>query len=249
MAALTREYARRLRRVPGAAADTLRTQPPTSARFTSYSGRDVAGIPLDLRLLHLLDWRDGFFIEAGANDGLFSSNTALLERHFGWGGILVEPAPAACERCRANRRAPVHNCALVSFEYSEETVAGDFDGHPMASVGGARMERESSFRVPARTLQSLIDERGVRQVDLLSLDTEGYELEVLRGIDFERVRFSHMLIELYPSNLEETVVFLAERGYGLVGNYSNYNVVDYPEWDGTQNDYLFSRRGLGLGQR
>lgn len=239
----------RLRRAPGAIAAAARRRPQQGERLTSYAARDARGIPLDLRLGHLLDWRDGFFIEAGANDGLFQSNTALLEQAFGWSGILIEPAPTAYERCRANRRAAVHNCALVAFDFDQETVSGDFDGYPMGSVGGERLGRTNEYTVPARTLQSIIDEYGVDHVDFLSLDAEGYELQILRGCDFTRVEFSYMLIELYPTNHEPTTSYLDGVGYELLANYSNYNHADNPEWDGTHNDYLFRRRGLAAGER
>jgi len=241
---------RRLGRAPAALAALVeRRRPPQGERLVSYAARDAKGIPLDLRLGHLLDWREGFFIEAGANDGLFQSNTALLEKSFGWSGILVEPAPLAFSRCRRNRRARVYNCALVAHDYTTETVTGDFDGYPMGSVGGDRLGRKNAFEVPARTLQSILDENGVSHVDFLSLDTEGYEFEVLRGCNFSRVSFGYMLIELSPDNHAQTVRYLEEIGYELIANYSNYNRADNPEWDGTHNDYLFRRRGLALGAR
>jgi FkbM family methyltransferase len=239
----------RLRRAAGTVVAATRPKPPPGERLTSYAARDATGIPLDLRLGHFLDWRDGFFIEAGANDGLFQSNTALLEQCFGWTGVLIEPAPAAFERCRANRRAPVHNCALVAFDFEGDSVSGDFDGYPMGSVDGNRLGRETGYTVPARTLQSIIDEHDVTHVDFLSLDAEGYELEILRGCDFARVSFSYILIELYTTTYEQAAAHLDGLGYELVANYSNYNHVDNPEWDGTHNDYLFRRRGLALGER
>jgi FkbM family methyltransferase len=240
----------RMRRIPASlSAIVQQRRPPRGERVASYSARDAKGIPLDLRLGHLLDWRGGFFIEAGANDGLFQSNTALLEKSFDWDGILVEPSPAAFRRCRKNRRGSTYNCALVAFDFDGETVSGDFDGYPMGSVGGGRLGRENAFEVPARTLQSIIDAHGVSRVDFLSLDAEGYELEILRGCDFSRTTFGYMLIELYPDNYEQTVGFLADAGYELLANYSNYNNSDNPEWDGTHNDYLFRRRGLSLGER
>ena len=37
--------------------------------------------------------RDGFFVEFGATDGVTGNNTLLLEREYGWTGILAEPNP------------------------------------------------------------------------------------------------------------------------------------------------------------
>lgn len=200
-------------------------------RLVSYSARDARGIPIDLRLGHVLDRRGGFFVEAGANDGLFQSNTALLEKSFDWSGILVEPSPRAYRHCRQNRRARAYNCALVAFDCPDDLVVGDFDGHSMASIGGSRLGRDLGYEVPARTLQAILDENDVSHVDFMSLDSEGYELEILRGCDFTRVTFGHILIELYPSNYEPVVSYLHDAGYQLLENYTNYDVA--------HNDYLF----------
>ena len=58
---------------------------------------------LDRKLQAYLDYRDGFFIEAGANDGLTQSNTYWLERFRGWRGLLVEGLPDLAAACRRNR--------------------------------------------------------------------------------------------------------------------------------------------------
>ena len=47
----------------------------------------------DKKVLKYLPTAPGFFIEAGANDGLKQSNTFYLESRRGWRGLLVEPIP------------------------------------------------------------------------------------------------------------------------------------------------------------
>lgn len=219
-----------------------RRLPAVSGPVSAHGAPDGNGVPMDLRLAHDLNRRGGFFVEAGANDGLFQSNTALLEQLWGWDGILVEPSPSACETCRAQRRAPVYNCALVSADFDGATLGGDFDGFPMASVGGTRLGRDVAIEVPARTLQSILDERRVSHVDFVSLDVEGYEMEILRGCDFGRITIGALLIELSSSSYASVVDLLADAGYVLVGNYSNYTRRFNPGWDGTHNDFLFRRR-------
>ena len=65
----------------------------------------------------------GFFIEAGANDGIRQSNTHVLEKKFGWTGLLVEPIPRLAKLCsRYRKRSIVVNAALVPFSESGKFV-------------------------------------------------------------------------------------------------------------------------------
>lgn len=168
---------------------------------------------LDRKLSPYLGKRNGFFIEAGANDGVAFSNTYYLERILGWTGILVEGIPHLCESARRNRpRSRVFQCALVPAE-QEGTEVEMIYGNLMSLVAGAmgspeadaehirkaaEHDRESgSFKVAVkgRTLSSIIDESNVGRIDFLSLDVEGFEGPVLRGLDFARHRPEYICIE------------------------------------------------------
>jgi FkbM family methyltransferase len=218
--------------------------------MASYSHVDSKGIPLDQKLDELFRGKEGgFFIELGANDGLAQSNTAFFEFYRGWKGILVEPSPTAYEACKAARPfSSCYNVACVSAGYEGATICGDFTGGLMSSVGGERMSAEAKVEVPASTLTALIDAVGSPDIDLLSLDAEGYELNILQGLDLERHRPHYMLIEVYTKEYDALCEYLSLRGYNLVENFTNYNLQDNPCWDGTHNDYLFVdlRRGGGL---
>ena len=187
-----------------------------------------------------LDFRKGTYIELGANDGAFQSNTKWLEDDFGWSGILIEPSFVgydACLKTRPNNK--IFNCACVSFDYAGTEVMGNFNGHAMSSVGGDRLNDSNLVSVEARTLQSIIDESGFDKINFLSLDVEGYEFEVLKGIDLKRKQISFMLIEIYEKDKKEIFEYLSSFGYDLLENVTNYNHSNNPRWDGTHNDYFF----------
>ena len=231
-------------------------------RLPTFSLPDVTGTPIDYKLLFVFQFLGldpntykGFYIEAGANDGITQSNTALLERRYGWKGLLVEPSPVGYQKCLINRSAQsntiVHS-ALVSFDAASKgvtSIRGDFSsGHCMSSIDGKRLSAPSyaQIDVPANTLQSLLDKNNVERVDLLSLDTEGYEYEILQGIDFNKPSAPKVcIIELYPHEIEQVKALLNEW-YDFRGNFSNYNKIDHPQWDGTHNDYLFVHRSMVL---
>jgi FkbM family methyltransferase len=167
---------------------------------------------LDFKLRPYLNYRRGFFVEAGANDGISQSNTLYFEKYRQWKGILIEPIPDLAAKCRVNRpKCIVENFALVPFDYKESHVEMRYC-NLMSLVKGAmkseeadlvhiqegcRVQNTDSFelRVPARTLTSILEANSVRKIDLLSLDVEGFELNVLKGVDFEKYQPALMLIE------------------------------------------------------
>lgn len=166
----------------------------------------------DFALKPYLGKRGGFFIEAGANDGIAQSNTYWYERFRGWHGLLVEPIPELADRCRRNRPGSrVVSSALVSADYPGNQIEMIFCGL-MSQVDGARGSAEADARcldvgarnaqvtpyhlsVPARTLTSLLDEIRPPKIDFFSLDVESFELSVLQGLDMERYCPTYLLVE------------------------------------------------------
>ena len=193
---------------------------------------------LDDRLAEYLPAGAGTFIEAGALDGYTQSNTYWLERQ-GWSGVLVEAIPALAAKAQRRRpRSRVFNCALVADAQPGDTITvtyGDLmsvvseaegsTGH--ASQGAATAGSEVyEVTVPARTLTSVLDEANVAAVDLLVLDIEGLELEVLRGLDFDKHPVQLILIEMLDMNALRPAFdeFLAPR-YEPVEALSPYDML------------------------
>lgn len=169
---------------------------------------------MDRMLEKYVPYKGGFFVEAGANDGFAQSNTYYFEKIKKWKGILIEPIPQLYEKCVKQRPdSVVFNCALVPFDYDKPYVTMTYC-NLMSLVKGARkcdiadlehvkhgiqiQKNVESYevRVPARTITSILDEVGVKDIDIFSLDVEGYESNVLKGLDFEKYRPKFMLIEV-----------------------------------------------------
>jgi FkbM family methyltransferase len=167
---------------------------------------------LDRRVASYLGRTPGVFVEAGANDGIDQSNTFFLERFRQWHGLLIEPVPELAELCRYNRpNSIVESVALVPFGFPLSHVTMRYCNLMSVVKGSMKSETEElehvrkgaemqgieirEIDVDARTLTWVLDKHDIRAVDFLSLDVEGSELAVLKGLDFDRYRPSFMLIE------------------------------------------------------
>ena len=167
--------------------------------------------------------RSGFFVEVGANRPQQESQTWHLEQ-LGWTGVLIEPQPELAGDLCSARSAKVFAVACSSPENAGRRmklhVAGALsalDRDRMAP--GAQPERV--IEVPARTLDDvLIEACAPRQLDFLSIDVEGHELEVLGGFDFAHWRPRLVLLEDHVGNLKKHR-FLRAAGYRLIRRFEN----------------------------
>lgn len=190
----------------------------------------------DEKLAKYLDYRNGFFIEAGANDGITQSNTYYLEKTLGWKGVLVEAIPDLFNECKKIRKNGfLYNYALVANDFTESTVEIHCI-NLMSVVEGARKNSQAqaeyinegiriqnltdyrTLNVPARTLESILDEFAEPlTIDFFSLDVEGYELNVLKGINLEKYRPKYILVE--ADFFDEVNDFLKDK-YTLIEQLS-----------------------------
>lgn len=203
---------------------------------------------IDLKILpYIKDIENGFFVEAGALDGVFMSNTKLLE-DLGWTGILIEPSYLAWQKCTKNRKAISEHCALVSKDYDQPTIMGNFlyDGEDGKGAWSTICrDNPDTLNVPvkAKTLASILKKHHIKKVDLLSLDVEGYELEVLKGIDFGAVDIRNILIEInidqyHPEEVDKLLEPWGFKNYGCLSNFSKETNAGWPGW---HQDYLFKK--------
>ncbi len=92
--------------------------PLSHTKQITYSAHDHKGVPLDLKLVEIMGFDNGIFVEVGAYDGLRSSNTKLLEECYGWTGILIEPSKK------------IMNDLAASYEVSTNLLPMSFAQNP-----------------------------------------------------------------------------------------------------------------------
>lgn len=171
----------------------------------------------------------GFFLDIGANEGVQISNTYFLEKYRNWKGICVEPLPLEFQKLSENRTSINLNVCVADFD--GETEFTYVEGYANMLSGISDMYHEihkdrilgevnhyggkiHNITVPVRTLQSILDEYNVTEVDFCSIDTEGSEFSIVKSIDFDKTLIKVFIIE---NNYKETKIeeFLKNKGYVL----------------------------------
>lgn len=177
--------------------------------------------------------RGGFFLDTGASDGIRSSNTELLERHFGWNGLCVEPNNQFFEKLVRARRCTCVNACLydsetdLPFLEAAGTLGGLIDSFEPGQLEHAmymkQLRLDAAGRPPlvtkrTMTIEAALDHASAPPViDYWSLDTEGSELLLLQSFPFDRYTFNVLTVEhnLRPAR-HAIRHFMESRGFDFV---------------------------------
>jgi len=170
--------------------------------------------------------REGVFIEFGGYDGMIFSNTYLLEKHFLWTGVLIDPIPSHFEKMKKNRDCVVIQGAVSPGERGsvliEETPASELSG-----VVSKRKYFTKVHKVEAFTLGDIIEQHVSNgQIDFLSIDVEGEDLEILKELDLKKYKIKAICVEHnFRKDSSFIIPHMMKYGYNLV--FEEYSKNDY----------------------
>lgn len=207
-----------------------RTQRRTLARFRRFCSRlpDRVAAP--------------FFVKVGANDGLTGdpcSDMLLADRR--WKGLLVEPVPYCMDRLKSNFNDPMRfrieqvavdsSPGLKTFYYVSPKAAEAFPGLPKYYDQLGSFDRNHILKhiaslepfiveceIEVTTLSEIVARNGVEKIHLLHVDTEGWDFEVLKTLDFSRYAPLAIFIEhihLTEESRTQMQKLLHENGYAV----------------------------------
>lgn len=189
-------------------------------------GKSMAQLFQDLFVLYMTkEKQGGFFVEFGATNGVTLSNSCLLEKSYGWNGILAEPAKCWHAELKANRNCIVETKCVwrKSGELLEfnEVAAQELSTINIFSGADGRTENRrygNVYMVETISLNDLLDRHGApKEIDYLSVDTEGSELNILSNFNFSKYEINLITVEHnYTKEREKLFMLLSSNGYKRV---------------------------------
>lgn len=174
--------------------------------------------------------RSGTFIDFGAHDGITFSNTCFFERVLGWSGILVEPNPNVFSKLQKNRDTISINVGVGPKEESLQFLKYSGYGEMLSCFETfaqpehlKRIEEEQKshgfqiekISVPLLSVTQILSKLSTRHINLLSIDVEGFELQILKSFPFDSTDVDVICLEVNcnPLMVER---FLEDRQFRLV---------------------------------
>jgi len=177
--------------------------------------------------------KGGYFVEFGATNGISMSNSYLLEKSFGWNGILAEPARCWHRELSANRNCMIDtNCVWSKsgerLEFNEVSVGELSTINSYSGRDGHFRNRQKGkvYEVETISLSDLLEKHcAPHEIDYLSVDTEGSELTILENFDFSKYNIRIITVEHNYTDIRGKINdLLNSNGYKRVfEKFSNWD--------------------------
>lgn len=170
--------------------------------------------------------RDGFFLDVGAYDPIYLSNTHFLESNLNWNGICIEPNSKYYNKLKQNRKCECVNVAVYNYNGK---ISFNVDNINEWASG---VSDNGNIEVDCKTIDTILKENNAPKIiDYMSLDIEGGEYEALRGINFNEYDIILITVEhnLHMGNVElKNNIYEILTNNGYVRTHDNVKVDNLP---------------------
>lgn len=179
----------------------------------------------DIIISELLNKQNGFYVDIGANDPYHFSNTNYFYKR-GWNGINIEPNINLFNKLQIHRSRDINlnigvgqkieNICFYIFSASCLSTFSEEAAQRAINKGFALTDK---VEVQVYRLDSVLElYLDSRHIDFMSVDVEGYDLEVLKSNDWDRYRPTLVMVEVEHIANDEILNFMKEVGYMPVYN-------------------------------
>jgi FkbM family methyltransferase len=148
-------------------------------------------------------YKNGFYVDVGAHDGISLNNTLYFERNNNWTGINIEPIKKVFDNLVINRPNNINlNYAVCNNDGETEffcntgyteMLSGIKDNFDIRHFNRVQRENQQNgsttevIKVKTKKLETILDENNIKHINYLSIDVEGAEFEVIKSINFNKV--------------------------------------------------------------
>jgi FkbM family methyltransferase len=178
-------------------------------------------------------FKNGFFMDVGAHDGVSLNNTFYFEKNNNWTGINIEPIKLVYNKLVENRP----NCINLNLAVCNNDGEADFirnsgytemlsglkykynDKHKKRIISENSTTNSKSYiiKVNTKKIETITDEYNIKHINYLSIDVEGAEFDVIKSINFDKLYIDVIGFESnYEEESKEIILYLQSKGYNVI---------------------------------
>lgn len=178
-------------------------------------------------------FKNGFYVDVGAHDGISLNNTLYFEKNNNWSGINIEPIKMVFDKLVINRQNNINlNCAVCNHDgetdflcntgYTEmiSGIKDTFDKRHLDRLKRENIQHGSItevIKVETKKLETIFSENNISHIHYLSIDVEGAEFEVIKSIHFDKVFIDVIGFENNYNNVSIPIVeYLLSKDFILI---------------------------------
>ena len=178
-------------------------------------------------------YKNGFYVDVGAHDGISINNTLYFEKNNNWRGINIEPIKKVFDKLVINRPNNINlNCAVCNNDGETdflcntgytEMISGIKDNFDIRHLH--RLQRENIqygsitevIKVETKKLETILHDNDISHINYLSIDVEGAEFEVIKSINFDKVFIDVIGFENNYNDVSVPIVeYLQNKGFIVI---------------------------------
>ena len=193
-------------------------------------------------------YKNGFFVDVGANDGIKINNTLYFEKNNNWKGINIEANPDIFNSLVVNRP----NCTNINIAISNEVgttefikntgytemisgIKNTYDKRHLERLNNENKKFNSTtniIKVNTDKLENIFEKNNIKHINYLSIDVEGGEYEVIKSINFDKVFIDVIEFECnyYDTSLpiieylkkKNFIIFFKEKDIFMINKNSSF---------------------------
>lgn len=184
-------------------------------------------------------FKNGFFMDIGAHDGISINNTLYFEKNNNWTGINVEANKKVYEKLVLNRPNNINiNCAVCNNEGTAdfycntgytEMLSGLKNNYDTRHLNRLNNENEQMgciteiIKVETKKIETICNEHDIKHINYLSIDVEGAEFDVIKSINFDTVFIDVIEFENnYDDSSIPIIKYLEDNNY--ITLHKSYNI-------------------------
>lgn len=208
---------------------------PTLDRIIQSNGTFYSQDSQDMYLEKTIfrGYKNGFFVDVGAHDGVSINNTLHFEKYNNWKGINIEPIKKVYDKLVNNRPNNINlNLAVCNNDgetdflcntgYTEmiSGIKDNFDSRHWQRLQNENKIMGSTteiIKVNTKKLETICDEYNISHINYLSIDVEGAEFEVIKSINFDKVFIDVIGFENnYDDNSIPIIKYLEDNNFVMI---------------------------------